>query len=673
MQTKIIQRKVWALLALVLWGALTLIRPVDAQDASSQKLDVYVSESKIIYLTKPVDDVTVSAPDVLTVEKVRGMDSQISMTGASVGDAVVTVKMGATSQSYSVRVSPMPQRIYINIPESKYLSFKNRVDDFNLSVAGVVRVLQPTEKEILLEALPRSAVGGRTTLTVYSKGEIYRYYVSTFENRGADLLEIQNAFTSRGYKSLVVKFENDQATISGGVTTQEELDDAVRIVKQFTPYVQIKAAVGSFAMGGEETEDERVIVNNIQRIAQVKGLIVKVKFGLPQETIHSTYTRVAGSPALTQSVTDNQTRLTTTNTILPQDNGGATKKNADEGTIETVDRVENKKVPEKIFLFGELANDLDEAKAIRVARTYCPLIVSMVTVKDPIQLRLKTRVLTVDLEKMVDVGILWGDPNGATTANPTGGIVIGGNLNYNPASGLVSPQRVLHDLVKNLETSINYSIHLGETNNFIKQVQTIDIMLTNGQPASIFRGENIPYPSSQTIDTSGFITTSASYVSTGLRVIVVPLNYERASQFAGEELSLQNPDGTTIIGSVSKYYQLNKTIGDQGALPVIDESLKYVDENGLIGLSVLTSVSALVEFDSIGNNITAPRTESKTSMARAHLREGRTLVMGGILDDSLKKVIRSVPGFNKIPIFGFLFDNPYTDHPTQEMILTFTP
>jgi len=51
------------------------------------------------------------------------------------------------------------------------------------------------------------------------------------------------------------------------VPTQEQLDDAVRIVKQFTDFVQVKAQLGQEIEQGEFTEQESVIINNIQRIA----------------------------------------------------------------------------------------------------------------------------------------------------------------------------------------------------------------------------------------------------------------------------------------------------------------------------------------------------------------------------------------------------------------------
>lgn len=636
--------------------------PVSA-DGTTQKLDLYVSESKIIYLNKAVEDVTSSNPDIVGVERVRGMETQISVSGGAVGDAQVTVRMADATRVYQIKVSPMPQRVYINIPESKYLSFKNRIEDYNLSVPGVIRVVQPTEKELLLEALPLGTSGTRTTLTVFSKGEIYRYYISTFDNRGADLMEIQNAFTSRGYRQLTVKFSQDEATLSGSVSTQEELDDAIRIVKQFTPYVVVKAEVGQYVVQSEESEDERIIANNIIRISRIKGLSVRVKFAQPQETTSSIFTRVVGKPALSTSVTDNQTRLTTNNTQLPTDDGSPVNKNPVEGTLETTNISQDKSLPEKIFLFGDLEDDLEEARAIRVARTFCPYVVSMVTVKDPIQLRLKTRLLTVDLNKIKNTGVNW-----YSGTNTTSAPFIGGGIQT--SSGKSS---LMNTVALSLQTDVRFMVQLGENNNFIKQIQEIDLAMTNGQPASIFRGQNIPYSSTRTIDASGAISTSASYVSTGLRVLIVPLNFERGSQQPGEYLYLVDNDNQRIIGSMAKYFQLNRPIGSQPDAPLVDESVKYVDENGLIGINAFVQVSALEAMETIGPNITAPRTASKTSMARAHLREGQSLVIGGILDDALQKAIKSVPGLNKLPIFGFLFDSTNKTNSTAEMVIVFTP
>lgn len=375
---------------------------VVAPKAPPKQLDVYINEAKTVSVEGVLEEVVSSAPAVAKVEKLKNSDNQATITGLASGESMVTLRVGEETTVYRVNVSPGPERLYINIPESKRLTFTKPVDEVSVSVPGIVRVVQPDDKVVMLEAQRM----GKTTVSVNCNGEVFRYFVSTFDNRGADLLEIQNTFAARGYRSLEVRFENDQATISGSIPTQEELDDAVRIVKQYTPYVIVKATVGTIGYDSSDTEEERVIANSILKIANVKGLIVKVKFPEPTEIRTNQYSRVVGAPTITNTTTDNQTRLTTTSTTLPTDTqvDGATNRLPAEGTVETINRTENYTRPEKIFLFGNLENDLDEAKAIRVARTFCPMVVNFCVVKNPIQVKLRTRIFQVALNRLKEIG-----------------------------------------------------------------------------------------------------------------------------------------------------------------------------------------------------------------------------------------------------------------------------
>ena len=235
----------------------------------------------------PIDSFTSSPDGILKVEKSDVSPNQLAITGMAGGNATLTVKSGDRTLLYDVAVSPMPERLYINIFESKRLTFPGPIDDSSLSQSGIVRASQPDIADNVM--LVEGVQDGKTTLTVTSKGQIYRYFISVFENRGADVLQIQNEFSAKGYRNLTITFDKDQAIIGGTVPTQEELDDAVRIVKQFAEYVQVKAQLGQEMEQSEYTEQESIIINNIQRIADVKGLIVRVKFPMPT-TITSTCT-----------------------------------------------------------------------------------------------------------------------------------------------------------------------------------------------------------------------------------------------------------------------------------------------------------------------------------------------------------------------------------------------
>ncbi len=382
----------------------------------AQNMDVFFGETKFLSIDRPIDDFSISPDSIVKVEKVDGSPNQLSLVGLNGGSAMLTVKSAGRTLLYALTVSTPPERLYINLNESKRLSFPNPIDDTSLSQQGIVRVVQPDSSDRVL--LVEANAAGKATLTVYSKGQIYRYFISTFENRGADILEIQNAFSAKGYRNLTITFDKDQAILTGTVPTQEELDDAVRIVKQYTDFVVVKANLGQEIEQSEFSEEEAIIINNIQRIANVKGLTVRVKFPAPTVTTTSTFTKSVGdyiarpSPpprrAAPSAATVSSRRPIRTR---PARAAPARQQNTTETTTTTKDT----SIPEKIFLYGDLQDDLAEAKVVRVARTFCPFIVSFLTVKDPIQLRTSIRFVQIDDTKTQNVGFDWSNGGSGPT------------------------------------------------------------------------------------------------------------------------------------------------------------------------------------------------------------------------------------------------------------------
>ena len=371
-----------------------------AQASVAQRLDVYLGGTTLLPIDGSIDSFNVTPENIIKVDKSDVYPNQLSVVGIAGGSTVLTIKSGERTLLYDVAVSPAPVRLYINLNESKRLTFPGPIDDNSLSQQGIVHVVQPdiSDNVLLVEALQV----GKTTLTVTDKGQLYRYFISTFDNRGADILEIENAFSAKGYRNLTIKFDKDQAIIGGTVPTQEELDDAVRIVKQFTDFVQVKAQLGQEVEQSEYTEQESIIINNIQRIANVKGLTVRVKFPMPTVITTSTYTKSVGDyiePSTTTTPQGGTVRGTgftpPTNPNEQGGNAGPLSAQKQENTTETTTTSENTTIPEKIFLYGDLQDDLDEAKVIRVARTFCPFVVNFLTVRDPIQIRTQIRFMQI--------------------------------------------------------------------------------------------------------------------------------------------------------------------------------------------------------------------------------------------------------------------------------------
>jgi Flp pilus assembly secretin CpaC len=662
-------------------------------------LDVFFGEPQLLPMDRPIDDFSVTPNDIVKVEKVDGSPNQLSLTGVGGGTATLTVKSGDRTLVYTVAVSPAPQRIYINLNESKRLSFPNPIDDTSLSQAGIVRVVQPDSSDRVL--LVEANVAGKTTLTVFSKGEIYRYFISTFENRGADVLQIQNAFSAKNYRNLTISFDKDQATIGGTVPTQEELDDAVRIVKQYTDFVVVKAELGQEGEQSEYSEEESIIINNIQRIANVKGLTVRVKFPAPTVITTSTYTKSTGDFVNPTVVTTPQGgTVRGSGFTAPADpnqqgpNGtGPLEPKPQQNTTEVTTTTKDTTIPEKIFLYGDLNDDLEEAKVIRVARTFCPFIVSFLTVKDPIQLRTQVRFVQLDDTKTLNVGFDWSNGGAGPTITLGFGATAFNNFSQNFVStftnyfthgidGTVSAQAVF-----NLYQTLGVSKLLRET----------ELFLTNGQPGWYSEGEVQSYVSSSVTTASSppLVTLTASAIFLGVNLDVSPLNLVAAGgvEPVGQKIfGVPATVGTGTNGytleedsdaTPDKVSKISTPIQKAGTAPIVDNTVKYVDENGMIGLNISTqmtlpngpinSVSNRVTIGSSGQYITLPDFFVRTTRTRVNLRDGQTVAINGLIDQQTIRDITGIPFLSKIPIFGALFRDTSDSSSRGEVVVLVTP
>lgn len=674
-----------------------------AQAPMAERLDVFFGETKLLTIDRPIDDFSVTPDNIIKVEKVDGSPSQLSIVGMAGGSATLTIKSDGRTLLYDVAVSLAPERLYINLKESKRLTFKDPVDTYQVD-SGVVTVTQPDSADNILLVEAKSA--GKTTMTVYTtKGDIYRYFISTFDNRGADVLEIQNAFSAKGYRNLTITFDKDQAIIGGTVPTQEELDDAVRIVKQFTQYVQVKAQLGQEIEQSEYTEEESLIINNIQRIANVRGLTVRVKFPQPTRITTSTYTKSTGDYIVPETTTTPQGGTIRGSGFQPPKDpnqegfaGNAPlEPKPQQNTTETVTTTKDTSIPEKIFLYGDLQDDLEEARVIRVARTFCPFIVSFLTVKDPIQIRTQIRFMQVNNSDSRTAGVLW--TNSLGTGGPTIALGFGQTaFNYGgsmPASVGSSIQNFLTygvSGVVNAEATLNMIQTLGMS----KLLRRTELFLTNGQPGWYSEGEVQSYVSSSVTTTSSppITTLTASAIFLGVNMDISPLNLTEAG---GKE-----PTGQKIFGvpgsigtgsnsftvelnndpSASDVSQVARNIQKGGATPIVDNTVKYVDENGLIGLNISTQLtlpngplSSSANEVPAGNGtfITLPDFFVRTTRTRVNLRDGQTVAINGLIDQQAIHTITQVPFLASIPIFGNLFKDHIDTKTNEEVVVLVTP
>jgi Flp pilus assembly secretin CpaC len=667
----------------------------------SQRLDVYFGEATMLPIDGQIDSFTVEPEGVVKVDKSDVSPNQLTIVGLAGGSAVLTVKSGDRTLLYDVAVSPAPVRLYINLNESKRLTFPGPIDDTSLSQAGIVRIVQPDISDSVL--LVEADTEGKTTLTVTDKGQLYRYFISTFENRGADVLEIQNAFSAKGYRNLTITFDKDEAVIGGTVPTQEELDDAVRIVKQYTDFVQVKANLGQEVEQSEYTQEESIIINNIQRIANVKGLTVRVKFPMPTVITTSTVTKSVGDYIEPDTTTTPQGGTVRGTGFQPPANPNATQTPGSgpltppkqENTTETTKTTEDTSVPEKIFLYGDLQDDLDEAKVLRVARTFCPFVVNFLTVRDPIQIRTQIRFMQFKDLHTKDTGFDWG------AAGPTVTLGLGNtafDLLPNPLNAFKNflTSAAVPGSGVNAIVNAAVTLHLLETLGITKILREADIFLTNGQPGWYSEGEVDSYVSSAltTASSPPVTTLTASSVFLGVNMDISPLNLVNAGgvEPAGQKIfgiptsvGAGSSSGYNLLqdseATADKIGRVANSIQKGGVTPVIDNTVKYVDENGLIGMNISTQLtlpngsltSNSVVIPDGGGTIDLPSFFVRTTRTRVNLRDGQTVAIDGLIDKEVSRSINQVPFLATIPLFSTFFKHPVDDDTNEEVLVLVTP
>jgi Flp pilus assembly secretin CpaC len=362
-----------------------------------------------------------------------------------------------------------------------------------------------------------------------------------------------------------------------------------------------------------------------------------------------------------------------------------------ENTTETVTTTKNTTIPEKIFLYGDLQDDLQEARVIRVARTFCPFIVNFLTVKDPIQLRTQVRFVQLDDTKTQNVGFDWS--NGAN--GPTLTLGFGATAFNNFAQNFINTftNYFTHGISGTVNASAVFNLY--QTLGMSKLLRETELFLTNGQPGWYSEGEVQSYVSASVTTASSppLTTLTASAIFLGVNLDISPLNLVEAggTEPTGQKIyGVPSSVGTGTNGytleedsdpTPDQVSKISKAIQQSGTAPIVDNTVKYVDENGLIGLNISTQMTlpngpinaTQVSAGTGGGFITLPDFFVRTTRTRVNLRDGQTVVINGLIDQQTIRDITGLPFLMKIPIFGAIFRETKDSSTRGEVVVLVTP
>ncbi len=176
-------------------------------------------------------------------------------------------------------------------------------------------------------------------------------------------------------------------------------------------------------------------------------------------------------------------------------------------------------------------------------------------------------------------------------------------------------------------TGLSYSIISNSIQAFLRTLDTRgdveilsspNIVAADNTPATISIGEQIPYQESTRETTGGSIQQTTGFVDVANTLEVTP----------------------------------------------------HVNQRERITLEVSQTVDALIAFD---EKLLAPRVAKRTAETTVEVRDGQTIVIGGIISKQKSVTIQGVPILRKIPIIGPLFEDKKKQESRSELLVFLTP
>lgn len=229
------------------------------------------------------------------------------------------------------------------------------------------------------------------------------------------------------------------------------------------------------------------------------------------------------------------------------------------------------------------------------------------------QISLEAEVLAISKDKTKNLGIEWSweaTPQYATRDKDDDGDI---TVTRSRSKGVIqfgrNPEGYPYEFY--YQATINALISNGDAKVLAKpKVTTI-----NGKQAQILIGDRIPVQV-QTL-TNGTTTTSTEYVDAGIKLIYTP----------------------------------------------------RINTDGLITVHVLTEVSS----PTLVSDIKQYKITTRQAETTVRLKDGETMVIGGLIGTTDSEARKAVPFFSELPIIGTLFKNFSKTHNATEVVIFLTP
>lgn len=168
----------------------------------------------------------------------------------------------------------------------------------------------------------------------------------------------------------------------------------------------------------------------------------------------------------------------------------------------------------------------------------------------------------------------------------------------------------------------------------------------------------------------------AQVVSGNAKILTDPTLTVQEGQNAQVNLTQEVPAGTEIqfitANQGGNAIPVQRVVVKEAGLTVLIR-IERIDDNGFVSLSVAPTVSSPIQDINTGLGVVTLLNKRSLTSGLIRLRDGQTLILSGIIQDSDRTSVKKVPILGDIPILGALFRSTSRINQRQEVIVLLTP
>jgi general secretion pathway protein D len=151
------------------------------------------------------------------------------------------------------------------------------------------------------------------------------------------------------------------------------------------------------------------------------------------------------------------------------------------------------------------------------------------------------------------------------------------------------------------------------------------------------------------------------------RPYILTRNNQKATITVGEEVPIAT--GTTTVAG-----QTQTTIEYRNDIGIVLEVTPSINPEGLVNMIVSPKITTrTAETVAISESLNAETFATRSADTRVAVRNGQTIVIGGLIEDQLKETIKKIPLAGDVPVLGNLFKRTVKEKKKTELLIFLTP